>query len=195
MDNTDRLIWVDIETFGLNVETDFILEVGFRITDLELETIDDLQVSIWETPGYDKRLEELTTDSWVYKTHTESGLFRACQAEGLTMDEADDRIRTFLSGYGIGKTDNKDDKEPLCGSSVQFDRSFLAYWLPDVEALFHYRNIDNSTIKELCRRYNRRIYSLLDETVKPEKKHRVLPDLTDTINEFSYYRDNFLWEA
>lgn len=203
MNNLDRLVWVDLETFGLNPQTDWIIEIGIRITDLDLETIDDLEVQVWETTKYDHRLADLEGDAlngdagakYVLEMHRKSGLWNAAQMNGISVDEATDRVKTFLDGYGVGKFDKPEDKEPVCGSSVQFDRNMWIAQMPGIDEIFSYRNIDVSTIKELCRRYNPRVYSLLADATQQKKLHRVLPDLDDTIGEFGFYKDNFLWEA
>lgn len=192
MTELDRLVFLDVETFGLNTQEDFIIELGFKITDLELNVIDDFQTVIWDSPTFDARfrmLEASTNEEskFVLEMHEKSGLWNEAQAEGATKIEAGVEALHWLTGHGITK------EEPLCGSSVQFDREMLREQYPAVHDLFSYRNIDTSTIKELCRRYNPRIYSLLDVMCKPQKLHRVLPDLDDTIAEMGFYSDNFLW--
>jgi oligoribonuclease len=193
MSNSDRLIWIDTETFGLDPEKDPILEVGIVITDLDLETIDERSVLVWESPYYDKKFQQLTTrtDSgakYVFNMHQQSGLWTACMRSGLSVQDATDNIQDFLRGHGVGKEDT--EKEPMCGSSVQFDRLMLEHQMPTIWEMFHYRNIDISTLKELCKRFNPRVYSLIP---KKSEKHRVMPDLVETIAEASFYKDNFLW--
>lgn len=187
-DALDRFVFVDTEAFGLNPTTDFIIELGFCITDTDLSIIDDFSITIWDTPSYDGRLEALRagSDKFVLEMHNKSGLWVDAQAEGATMEFATTEALDWLNGHGIGRGD------PLCGSSVQFDRQMLAAQMPAVEQLFSYRNIDCSTIKELCRRVNPRIYELMEQTTQPMKLHRALPDLRDSVNELSYYFDNFL---
>lgn len=184
-----RFVFIDIETTGLNHMTEVVLEMGVRIIDANLDTIDDFDVLIWDTPPYDLRLKQLSEqeDKYVFDMHTKNGLWDACRAEGLEPAHAEEQLFGFLSGHGIHPD------EPLCGSSVQFDRAFLMEQYPAVHNLFSYRNIDTSTVKELCRRFNPPIYEALNKYVIPKKLHRVLPDLTDTIDELGFYRDNFLW--
>lgn len=190
----DRLVWVDIETTGLNHMTELVLEIGFRITDLDLETIDDFDVLIWDTPKYDRKLDHMIVNrddhAFVLDMHSaeKSGLFEAAQKEGVPEDEAERLVADFLRGHGVGP----DTKEPLCGSSVQFDRLFLTEQFPVIHNLFSYRNIDTSSVKELCMRYNPELYAKLEKYTNPKKLHRVLPDLTDTIDEARFYIDNFL---
>lgn len=182
----DRMVWVDLETMGLEPTTDPVIEIGFRITDNELRTIDDLQLIVWDSPYFDKCWDDVS--DYVRNMHELSGILeeKDTGTDVYTIPEAHDRVMTFLTGHGIQRT------EPLCGSSVQFDRSMLDEQYPDVSALFSYRNIDISTLKELCRRLNPGVYSRLEEVAPAKKAHRVLSDLEDTINEFRFYRDEFL---
>lgn len=191
----DRFVFVDIETTGLNHMIELVLEIGVRITDRDLETIDDFDVLIWDTPKHDRKIRDLmanpATNAFVLDMHSDekSGLFTAAQSEGVPEDEAERLVADFLRGHGVGP----DTKEPMCGSSVQFDRLFLAEQFPVIHNLFSYRNIDTSTIKELCMRLNPKVYEQLEKYTSPQKRHRVLPDLTDTIDELGFYRDNFLY--
>lgn len=185
---TDRMVWVDLETTGLDSQNDLVLEVGIVITDLNLEIIDDYQTPVWDTPQYDRlwaARKENFDHHYVVQMHESSGLIRACTSVGLPLDEAQKCASDFLDGHGVAG-------EPLCGSSVGFDRSFLTVWLPGVHDHFSYRNIDISSLKELCAAYRPDIYSGLEEATNQKKAHRVLDDLRDTIAEFRYYRDNFL---
>lgn len=183
----DRLIWCDIETTGLDPRKELLLEVGFKITDLDLNVIDDRQVTIWTTPDYDEHCKEDKVDPFVWEMHKKSGLWDVVQSEGSKPGEARTWIYEWINGHGVSKD------EPLCGSSVQFDRLWLDMWMPEVINRFSYRNIDISTLKELCRRYNPELYTKLEDDVPNHKLHRVLPDLDDTIAEFKFYRDNFLF--
>jgi oligoribonuclease len=182
----ERFTWTDIETTGLSPKDEQVVEVGFRITDLELRTLDEVSVLIW-SESHEKAAENAIP--LVKKMHAESKAFEDARANGVSPEEAFGTLERFLEYHKIGRED------PLCGSSVQFDREFLRYHFPSIEVSFSYRNVDNSTVKELCRRKNPVLYSKLEEDTKPKKLHRVLPDLTDTINEARFYMDNFLWVA
>lgn len=184
-DTGDRFIWIDIETTGLNPEEELLLEVGFRITDIELNLLGERDWQIWDTPSYDER--EL--DSFILNMHTKSGLLDDCQDHGSTLDEVCGDMQDWLSGWGVNKSD------PMCGSSVQFDRSWMGIHLPLVHDMFSYRNVDISTVKELCRRLNPVLYGKIDSDVKTSKReiHRALPDLQDTCSEAGFYFENFLW--
>jgi len=189
---TDRMIWVDIETFGLDTHKDFITEVGFKITDLDLNTIDDFQTCVWSTPEYDTRLAEMKLskkDLYVYNMHVKSGLWGEARRIGAAPQVAEREICEWLEGHGV----TKDTEEPLCGSSVHFDRGMLEVQMPLVFERFHYRIIDNSVLKGLCQAFNPRLY----EQMPPHdrKTHRVLPDIEDSINEFRFYKDNFMFEG
>ena len=182
----NRLVWTDVETFGLDTEKDLLLEVGFVITDLSLDIIDEHSVLIWDSPTHDERYQQLIrdpADEYVLNMHSSNGLLDAAASLGSTFAAAQEDMLDWLRAHGITK------EEPLCGSSVHFDRAKLAFWMPSVEALFSYRNIDVSTLKELATGYNP---DVLNIQPKPESKHRVIPDCYDTINEFRTYLDNFL---
>lgn len=187
----DRFIFVDLETMGLNPENDPVIELGFRIVDSEsLKTIDDFEVQIWDSPYFDQKWENVS--EYVKDMHQKSGLYvdGVAQPRGaVTPKIALEMSLDWLHGYGVTK------EEPLCGSSVQFDRSMLKEQYPDIHDLFSYRNIDISTLKELCRRLNPDVYERLEEVAPAKKLHRALSDLEDTIAEFRFYRDEFLiWE-
>lgn len=185
----DRLVWTDIETMGLEPTMHPIMEVGFVITDLDLEIIDDFSICIWDSPAYEKFWEARAVE-YVKNMHTKSGLLDACLEIGADPITAEEEINSFLEGHGV-----KDRQEPLCGSSVAFDRSFFLTQFPSIESRFHYRNIDISSIKEICKRYNPRVYQLLDESTTKQELHRSLPDLADTVNEFRYYLQEFLIDS
>jgi oligoribonuclease len=181
---TDRFVFVDIETTGLQHETDLVMEIGVIITDLELETIDMYDTQIWESPFYDRKWESV--DPFVQTMHHGNGLLEQCRSEGQTQADAEETIADFLRSHGV-----KD--EPMCGSSVHFDRLFLAEQYPSVEDLFSHRNIDVSTLKELCMRLNPDLYAKLADNAPKRERHRVIEDIEDTIGELKFYRDNFLF--
>jgi oligoribonuclease len=196
---TDRLVIVDVETTGLEVSSDLVLEVGvgiYSVSDLSL--IDSWSTPVWESPLYDKKYQDMirsSKDDYVLQMHTKSGLWDACRAEGATLEEAEAGFVDFLKGHGIHEGVPMGEREPMVGSSVQFDRMMLAEHMPQVEAAFSYRNIDISTLKELCRRYNKPVYEHLDSSTTKRGLHRVDPDIEDTAGELGFYVDNFLWTA
>ncbi len=189
---TDALnfLWVDTETFGLDFENDPIIEVGLCLTAPDLTVIDQAAWRIW-SHRHERRLEAMEPGDFVFEMHTASGLFEAARTLGQysTPRQAEESITYWLQEKGVTKA------HPMCGSSVQFDRQMLAAQMPQVESVFSYRNIDISTLKELCRRVNPEMYAGLEEDVVPAKRHRALPDLKDTIAEARWYFDNFLWLA
>lgn len=184
----ERLIWVDLETTGLDPKKEVPLEIGFTITDLDLNILDTFHALIWED-YFEKVIGQC--DPFVEQMHATSGLLVEARDQGRPLDSAVTRLEDWLTEVGVDKSDG--DGEPLCGSSVQFDRGWMEEWFPDQVARFSYRNIDISSVKELCKRYNPLMYAKIKEDLEPMKLHRALPDLKDTIAEFEWYRDNFLF--
>lgn len=186
---TDRLVWCDIETTGLDPETDLVLEMGFVITDLNLNVIDDYSTTVWDTPTYDQKwaaMKESGKDQFVVEMHEKSGLISQATMLGATPVCAAQEVGDWLSGHGV-----RGAEEPLCGSSVHFDRTFLVRepYAVQINTRFTYRNVDVSSIKELCAAYAPDV----TESLPPARKlHRVLSDLEDTINEFRHYMTHFV---
>lgn len=193
--STDRMIVADLETFGLDPESDPVLEAGFVVVNLDLKVLDEFKVLIWEDGIYDtcyknlvQKAEAGNKDSqYVLNMHTRSKLWEDVRVGGMSVDMAENKMLAWLDKQNLTADD------PMTGSSIGFDRSMLKFQFPDVEAKFGYRNIDISSVKELCRRYNPRVASLLAENTKPKKLHRVMPDIDDTLEELRFYLDNFLW--
>jgi len=194
----EMMLWVDIETTGLDVNSDFLLEAAFALTnkDGEIESIRKFVISDMEYGGIakirDKCIkvynENLPKDFFVLSTHDNNNLFREIQGtDALTLEEAEVEILEWFEEINIPL-----GRLPMTGSSCHFDRSFLKYFLPGVENCFHYRNIDISSVKELCKLHNMRVYENLT-TVHQNKVHRGIPDLQDSINEYRFYLDNFLF--
>lgn len=180
----ERLIWVDIETTGLDYFDDHIIEVGFVVTDLYLNPLDTFHSFIWSEAAkrrFDGAIE------LVKNMHNSSGLITSCIQDGKQIATVADKLNAWFQEIGVTKND------PLCGSSVQFDRTMLTRDFPESMELMSYRNIDISTVKELCKRYNPLLAKQLDLDVVPMKRHRSHPDIQDTLEEFQFYRDNFLW--
>ncbi len=191
-----RYVAVDVETFGLNHETDPPIEVGFRVLDHADPTLvlAETSVLVWEG-FHDDRLIRLCEDGangdagarLVGDMHDASSLFTDAILNGVSLADADAVLSTWLHEQGVTGLD------PLFGGNVaNFDRPNLARWLPEVERCFHYRNIDVSTIKEACRRVAPKLYARMQQEVMPAKEHRVLPDLTDTAAEYAWYKTHFL---
>lgn len=189
LNENDLMPWVDIETFGLNIHTDPIIEVGIKVTDSRLETVCENSWLIW-SPFHDKALERLHIESshgdsgaqYVLDMHTKNNLFVDAKEDGLLRSTVSMQIADWLE-------ENNVTQLPMCGSSVQFDRNFIDNQLPVVGKKFHYRNIDVSTLKELCRRYRPDLFAVRPDDESP---HRALPDLVHSVAEFKFYRQEFL---
>lgn len=191
----DRMIWLDIETFGLRPGYDPVIEIGFVITDLDMIVTDELQIAVWNR-SREERYQELKrkvktgaasdSEAFIFDMHTKNGLFAFAREMGKVPGRAAETMISFLSR-------NKISSEPLCGSSVHFDRTHLDAGWPYLLENFSYRNIDISSLKELCMRFNPHMYSKMQDDVRLSKSHRVISDIEDSIEEFKWYRDNFLW--
>jgi len=170
------LAWIDLEMTGLDAERDVILEIAALVTDDELELVAD---------GPDLVVHQSTEaldgmDKVVTKMHRVSGLRTAVEASTLSLADAGAAVLEFLKGH-IPEAGTV----PLCGNSIATDRRFLARYLPELEAFFHYRSIDVSTVKELCRRWYPDAYQ-----AAPTKAghHRALDDIRESVAELQYYR-------
>jgi len=176
--DTNRLIWIDLEMSGLNPDTDRVLEVAIVVTDAELATVAEAPVLVVHQSA--AVLDAM--DNWNRATHGKSGLVDRVKASTLAESAVEARMTQFLSEHVPANA------SPMCGNSVHQDRRFLARHMPRLEAYFHYRNLDVSTLKELARRWKP---ALLAGLVK-EGKHEALSDIYDSINELRYYREHFL---
>ena len=170
----DHLIWIDLEMTGLDSQTDCIIEIATVVTDNQLNILAEGPVlAIHQTETVLARMDE-----WNQKQHGESGLIARVRAS--PMDEAGAEAQTleFLSQYVVK------GKSPMCGNSICQDRRFLARCMPELEAFFHYRNLDVSTLKELARRWypgNRGF--------NKSSTHLALQDIRDSIEELRFYRE------
>ncbi|MFD7732478.1 oligoribonuclease [Kitasatospora phosalacinea] len=172
----DRLVWIDCEMTGLDLDRDALIEVAALVTDSELNVLGDGVDVIIRPPA--EALE--TMPEVVRQMHTSSGLLDEL-ADGLTMAEAQERVLAYIREHvpEAGKT-------PLCGNSVATDRGFLARDMPELEGHLHYRIVDVSSVKELARRWYPRAYYN-----SPQKggSHRALADIRESIAELRYYRE------
>lgn len=176
--NKDNLIWLDMEMSGLMPDSDRILEVAAVVTDAQLNVLAESPVLVVHQP--DKVLDGM--DAWNKGTHGKSGLIEKVKAS--TMDEAaaSEEMIAFLEQYVPA------GKSPMCGNSICQDRRFMANYMPELEAFFHYRNLDVSVFKELSRRWKPEIYA----GFKKSSKHEALADVYESIDELKYYREHFL---
>ena len=183
----DLLVWTDIETFGLDPRNDLILELGIQITDLNLTTIDKKSWLVW-SPKSDVRLARMKAnladkgEKYVYDMHTKNNLFDDARRHGKNPQVVSKEATAWLR-------DKAADGQAMVGNSLRLDRGFIEYVMPELGAAYHYRSIDVSTIKELCRRYNPAVYAACPEK---NETHRVFQCLKDSIEEFRHYRDEFL---
>lgn len=192
-----RLIWLDIETFGLEPGADPIIEIGFKVTNLDLRVLAELHCFVWEE-RYERRYLQMkshysqlsASDKWVFDTHATSGLWHDARLQGRPMTDVITTLIERLEGMGV-----KGQVEPLCGSSVSFDRKHLDHVTTSILSGFSYRNIDISSLKELCMRYNPEMFEHMNKDVQTDKAHRVMSDINDSIAEFKWYYDNFLWTS
>ncbi|HEU0289798.1 MAG TPA: oligoribonuclease [Burkholderiales bacterium] len=174
----NNLIWIDMEMSGLNPDADKILEIAIVVTDSQLKTVAEAPVLVVHQP--DAVLDRM--DDWNKSTHAKSGLIERVKASALAEGEVEQRMTAFLAEHVPPKV------SPMCGNSVHQDRRFLARHMPALEAHFHYRNLDVSTLKELARRWKPAIVAGL---VK-HGKHEALADINESIEELKYYREHFL---
>lgn len=170
----NALIWIDMEMSGLNPETDRILEIAIVITDAQLTTVAEAPVLVVHQP--DAVLDAM--DNWNKSTHKKSGLIDRVKASTLTEVDVEVQMIAFLAQHVPSGA------SPICGNSVHQDRRFLVRYMPKLDAYFHYRHIDVSTLKELARRWKPEV---LNGMVK-HGKHEALADIHESIDELRYYR-------
>lgn len=186
---TDNLMfWTDLETTGLSAEEDVILQVSFALTDLNFDVLAQRTWYIWDEDARQLYEEHKAANTYVYQMHVKSGIWEDCRDLGRSNVTVMSEIVGWLTTYDLDSS-----SDPLCGSSVHFDRAFLKAQIPAVEAMFHYRNIDISSVKELCRRLSPTAFARMPEESGPmdEPLHRAENDVLNTINEARWYSDNF----
>jgi oligoribonuclease len=176
--NNDNLIWLDMEMSGLSPENDRILELAAVVTDAELNVLGESPVLVVHQS--DVVLDGM--DAWNKGTHGRSGLIDKVKASTLNEVAATEQMIAFLKEYVPA------GKSPMCGNSICQDRRFMAKYMPDLEAYFHYRNLDVSVFKELARRWKPVVYS----GFKKASKHEALADIYESIEELKYYREHFI---
>ena len=171
----NNLVWLDMEMTGLNPDTDRIIEVAIVVTDSQLNAVAVAPVLVVHQP--DAVLEAM--DDWNKGTHSRTGLIDKVKASRLTAEEVENELLAFLVQHVPKHT------SPMCGNSICQDRRFLARHMPKLEAYFHYRNLDVSTLKELAKRWKPEIAKGL---VK-QGKHEALADIYESVEELRYYRE------
>ena len=178
MQNAKNLAWLDMEMTGLNPDTDRIIEVAMIITDSDLNILAQSEVLVIHQP--DSIIDHM--DKWNTTTHTRTGLVDKVKASTLTEAEAEEKLLAFISEWIPEKA------SPMCGNSIHQDRRFMVRYMPRLEAYFHYRNLDVSTLKELARRWNPAII----KGISKKGAHQALDDIKESIEEMAYYREHFL---
>ncbi len=173
-----HLIWIDLEMTGLNPDSDLIIEIATVVTDKELTIL--AQGPVLAVHQSDAALAAM--DDWNQKHHGESGLIDRVKASTLNEAEAERLTIEFLKQWVPENT------SPICGNSIGQDRRFLVRYMPKLEAYFHYRNIDVSTLKELAARWAPEV----KEGFNKESTHQALDDIIESIEELRYYREHFI---
>lgn len=173
-----RLIWIDLEMTGLDTQRDSIIEIATIVTDAELNTIAEGPVLAIHQPNH--VLDGM--DDWNTRQHGQSGLTERVRDSQITAKEAEQETLDFLGGLVTPGA------SPMCGNSVCQDRRFLAREMPVLEAFFHYRNLDVSTLKILASLW---APAVLDG-VKKNTEHLALADIRDSIAELRHYREHLL---
>lgn len=173
--DAQNLIWVDMEMTGLDPDTDKVLEIAMIVTDKELRVL--AEGPVIAVHQSDAVLAAM--DDWCTRTHTESGLVARVRASSYDEVAAARECLAFLRAWVPERS------SPMCGNSIGQDRRFMVRHLPELEAFFHYRNVDVSTIKELVRRWQP---SLLDG-FKKQGTHLAMDDIRESIAELQFYRE------
>jgi oligoribonuclease len=177
IDKSKTLIWIDMEMTGLEPDTDRIIEIATLITDAELNILAEGPVLAIHQSN-----EVLAgMDEWNQRTHGESGLIQRVRDSQVDEAEAERQTLAFLSQYADVRS------SPMCGNSVHQDRRFMVRYMQQLEAFFHYRNLDVSTVKELARRWRPE----LPAGFSKNGKHKALDDIRDSVNELGYYKEHF----
>ncbi|MBV6476771.1 MAG: Oligoribonuclease [Rhodocyclaceae bacterium] len=176
--DNNNLIWLDMEMTGLDPDLDRVIEIAMVATDSALNTLAESPVVVVHQP--DAVLDAM--DDWNKNTHGKSGLIDKVRASTTDEAAATGILLAFMREFVAERT------SPMCGNSICQDRRFMARWLPGLEAYFHYRNLDVSTLKELARRWKPEVY----KGVVKKGAHTALADIHESIEELRYYRDNFI---
>ena len=171
----DRLIWIDLEMTGLRPDHDSIIEIATVVTDRDLNVVaDGPELAVHQSESVLAQMDE-----WNQRQHGGSGLIARVRASASGVAAAEQQTLGFLSGHVEAGA------SPMCGNSICQDRRFLARWMPALEAYFHYRNIDVSTLKELAARWHPHLSAAL---VK-RSAHLARADIYESIAELRYYRE------
>ena len=173
-----NLIWIDLEMTGLDTNNDAIIEIATIVTDDQLNVVAEGPIIAIHQP--DSALEAM--DEWNTKQHGGSGLTERVKNSTTTEAEAERQTLEFLAEHvpaGVS---------PMCGNSICQDRRFMARIMPELEAYFHYRNLDVSSLKELARRWAPKV----EKSFKKNGSHLAMDDIRDSIRELQHYREHFI---
>ncbi|WNN43932.1 MULTISPECIES: oligoribonuclease [Winslowiella] len=176
--NENNLIWIDLEMTGLDPERDRIIEIATLVTDANLNIL--AEGPVIAVHQSDEQLALM--DDWNVRTHTGSGLVERVKASQFDDRAAERATIEFLQQWAPA------NKSPICGNSVGQDRRFLFKYMPELEAYFHYRYLDVSTLKELARRWKPEILP----GFKKQGTHQALDDIRESVAELAYYREHFI---
>lgn len=173
-----NLIWLDCEMTGLDPEIDRLIEIAVIVTGPGLEP--RIEGPVLVIHQSDEQLGKM--DAWNQGTHGRSGLIDKVKASSVTEAGAEQQVLEFVARYA------PKNSTPMCGNSISQDRRFLVKYMPKLEAFFHYRNLDVSTLKELAKRWRPDVYS----SFRKQQKHTALADVHESIDEMAHYREHLL---
>ena len=173
-----NLVWLDCEMSGLDPKINRLLEVAVVITNADLSIrVESPVIVIHQTDAHMAKM-----DKWNRSTHGKSGLTAKVRASKTTNPKGEEQLLAFIKKY-VPRS-----KSPMCGNTIGQDRRFLARYMPKLEAYFHYRNLDVSTLKELAKRWKPELHA----GFKKQQAHTALADVHESIDELIYYRERFL---
>lgn len=173
-----RLIWLDMEMTGLDPETERIIEIAVVVTEPDLSVVAEGPVLVIHQS--DELLNAM--DKWNQSTHSKTGLIDKVKASTLTEVQAEDLLLEFMAQYV------PQGASPMCGNTIGQDRRFAVKYMPRLEAWFHYRNLDVSTLKELSLRWKPEVY----RSFVKQSRHEALADIYESIDELKHYREHFI---